>query len=285
MLARLFAYSQYLLPKYWLTSIVYHVARIRHPGFKDFLITRFVRFYGVDTRDTKLDVPAQFLTFNEFFIRELADGTRPIDSDVRALTAPVDGTVSQVGQLHGNAILQAKGIEYSLDDFLATDIDDARAYADGSFATFYLAPYNYHRVHAPIAGTLVSATYVPGNLFSVNTATTETIRGLFRRNERLILRFGTAYGPAAVIFVGALNVGSISTPWSGVIRPRSSGVAATINLGGEPVKVNKGDLLGWFNMGSTVVLLLPKGACNWHENLAAGVAVRVGEAVGELTVA
>ena len=283
MFARLFAYTQYLLPKFWLTSIVYRIARIRQSGFKDFLITRFVRLYGVDTSDTKMRVPDQFLTFNEFFTRELADGARPIDSDARITTSPADGTVSQAGQLRGNALLQAKGIEYSLDDLLATDIDDARAYIDGSFATIYLAPYNYHRVHAPIAGTLVSASYVPGDLFSVNAATAETIRGLFRRNERLILRFRSAHGPVAVIFIGALNVGSISTPWSGVIRPRYSGVVETFDLGGESVDVNKGDLLGWFNMGSTVVLLLPKGACNWHENLSAGSIVRVGEAIGTLT--
>ena len=283
MLARLFAYAQFLLPKFLLTSIVYRIARIPHAGFKDFLISRFVQLYGVDTSDIKLSVPDQFLTFNEFFIRELADDARPIDPDPNVLTSPVDGTVSQIGQLCGNAILQAKGIEYSLDDLLATDIDDARAYADGSFATFYLAPYNYHRVHAPIAGTLVSASYVPGDLFSVNTATAETIRGLFRRNERLVLRFRTRHGPAAVIFVGALNVGSISTPWSGVIRPRYSGVVETIELGAEAVTVAKGDLLGWFNMGSTVILLMPPGVCNWHESLSAGAAVRMGEAVGKLT--
>jgi len=283
MFARLFAYTQYLLPKFWLTSIIYRIARIRHSGFKDFLITRFVRLYDVDTSDTKMVVPDEFATFNEFFTRELADGARPIDSDAQVTTSPVDGTVSQAGQLLDNAILQAKGIEYSLDDLLATDIDDARAYVDGSFATIYLAPYNYHRVHAPIAGTLVSASYVPGDLFSVNAATAETIRGLFRRNERLILRFGTAHGPATVIFIGALNVGSISTPWSGVIRPRYSGVVETIDLGGESVDVDKGDLLGWFNMGSTVILLLPKGACNWHENLSAGSIVHVGEAIGTLT--
>ena len=283
MLARLFAYAQYLLPKFWLTSVVYRIARIPHAGFKDFLISRFVQLYRVDTSDTKLSVPDQFLTFNEFFIRELADGARPIDPDPNILASPVDGTVSQIGQLRGDAILQAKGIEYSLDDLLATDIDDARAYADGSFATLYLAPYNYHRVHAPIAGTLVSASYVPGDLFSVNTATAETIRGLFRRNERLVLRFSTTHGPAAVIFVGALNVGSISTPWSGVIRPRYSGVVESIELGAEPVTVAKGDLLGWFNMGSTVILLMPQGACNWRGNLSSGTAVRMGEAVGELT--
>ncbi len=283
MLARLFAYAQFLLPKFLLTSIVYRIARIPYAGFKDFLISRFVQLYGVDTSDIKLSVPDQFLCFNDFFIRELADGARPIDSDPNVLTSPVDGIVSQIGQLCGNAILQAKGIEYSLDDLLATDIDDARAYADGSFATIYLAPYNYHRAHAPIAGTLVSASYVPGDLFSVNAATAEAIRGLFRRNERLVLRFSTLHGPAAVIFVGALNVGSISTPWSGVIRPRNSGVVEAIELGAEAVTVAKGDLLGWFNMGSTVILLMPPGVCNWHENLSAGVAVRMGEAVGKLT--
>jgi len=283
MLARLFAYLQYILPKYWLTAIVYRVARIRHTGFKNFIITRFVKLYKVDTADILLSLPNDFANFNEFFIRELHADARPIDADAQAIVSPVDGTVSQAGELREQAILQAKGIEYSLDELLATNLAEARAFADGHFATIYLAPYNYHRVHAPIAGELVSASYVPGDLFSVNAATAANIPGLFRRNERLILNFDTSIGAVAVIFVGALNVGSISTPWSGEIRPRHSGVVESIDLGAEPITVNKGELLGWFNMGSTVILLLPKGVSSWNEDLSAGKTLRMGEAIGDLS--
>lgn len=283
MLARLFAYLQYVLPKYWLTAVVYRVARIRHVGFKNFIITRFVKLYKVDVGDIKLTLPDDFANFNEFFIRELQDDARPLASDAKALVSPVDGTVSQIGELRGDAILQAKGIEYSLEELLATNLDEARAFAAGHFATIYLAPYNYHRVHAAIAGELVSASYVPGDLFSVNTATAAHIPGLFSRNERLILNFDSANGPAALVFVGALNVGSISTPWSGEIRPRHSGVVESIDLGSNPITVAKGELLGWFNMGSTVILLLPKGACDWRENLRAGDTLRMGETIGTLS--
>jgi len=282
MLARLFAYVQFLLPKYWLTAVIYRIARIRHAGVKDFLITRFVRLYKVNTDDIKLALPADFATFNDFFIRELKTGARPIDSAAQAIVSPVDGTVSQAGRLHSDALLQAKGIEYSLDDLFANNIDDARVFTSGYFATIYLAPYNYHRVHAPIAGELLSASYVPGDLFSVNVATATHIRGLFRRNERLILNFHTACGPASLIFVGALNVGSISTPWSGELRPRHNGAIEAIKLDGAGRHVNKGDLLGWFNMGSTVILLLPAGQCAWHELLVAGKTVRMGETIGSL---
>ncbi len=283
MLARLFAYVQYLLPKYWLTAIVYRVTRIRHSGFKNFIITKFVKLYKVDTSDISLTLPDDFANFNEFFIRELRADARPIDANAQAIVSPVDGTVSQAGELRGAEILQAKGIEYSLDELLATNLDEARAFSAGHFATIYLAPYNYHRVHAPLAGELVSASYVPGDLFSVNTATAANIPGLFRRNERLILNFNTSIGPAAVIFVGALNVGSISTPWSGEIRPRHSGVVESVDLGAKSIAVAKGELLGWFNMGSTVILLQPKDICDWRKDLAAGNTLRMGEAIGRLS--
>lgn len=282
MLARLFVLLQYLLPRYLLTSVIYRVARVRNEVFKNFLITHFVRLYKVDTGDVKLDIPDGFPTFNEFFIRELEDGARPIDGSADALVSPVDGTVSQVGQLRSHSILQAKGREYTLDDLLATDLEDARAFVDGSFATIYLAPYNYHRVHAPLASDVVAARYVPGDLFSVNTATAAGVPGLFRRNERLIMHFNTAYGPAVLIFVGALNVGSISTPWSGEIRPRKSGMVETIDIGRGPGGVEKGDLLGWFNMGSTVILLLPKDVCAWHDELKPGATVCMGRPIAKL---
>jgi len=282
MVARLFVYLQYVLPRYWLTSITYRLARIRWPGAKNFLITRFVRLYKVDTGDVKLDIPHGFATFNDFFIRELSDGARPIDADSGALVSPVDGTVSQAGSLQSNRILQAKGREYSVEDLLATDLNEANTFIDGSFATIYLAPYNYHRVHAPWDGELVAARYVPGDLFSVNTTTAAAVPGLFRRNERLVMHFATAHGRAALIMVGALNVGSITTPWSGEIRPCSKGIVETIDIRSNTGRVAKGDLLGWFNMGSTVILLLPKGACRWQDSLQPGTTVCMGRAIATL---
>ena len=278
-----FVILQYLLPRYWLTAAVYSIARIKSTRIKDFLITRFVRLYDVDTDEIKLELPGAFDTFNDFFIRELNEDARVIDAAAASIVSPVDGTVSEAGALRAGRILQAKSLDYSVQDLLATDIEEANAYEDGQFATIYLAPYNYHRVHAPLAGELVAARYVPGDLFSVNHATASRVRGLFRRNERLILHFRTAYGRAAVILVGALNVGSISTPWSGEIRPRRSGVVEIVKLAGHRTTVDKGDLLGWFNMGSTVILLMPQGISEWHANMQAGERLRMGEAIGTLS--
>ena len=278
--ATVFVFLQYLLPRHGVTRLIHAMARIRSTRVKDFLITRFVRHYDVDTDEVKLAIPGDFSTFNDFFIRELNAAARPIDAARHSIVSPVDGTVSAAGALRGNSILQAKGRDYSVQDLLATDMEEAAAYEDGRFATIYLAPYNYHRIHAPLAGELVAARYVPGDLFSVNGATVSRVNGLFRRNERLVMHFKTAHGPAVVILVGALNVGSISTPWSGESRPRKTGVVQVINLSTHPTTVAKGDLLGWFNMGSTVILLLPGAVASWHDNLEPGATLRMGEAIG-----
>lgn len=283
MLANAFVILQYLLPKYWLTALIYHVARIRNRRIKDFLITGFVRLYGVDTDEVKHEVSKDFATFNDFFVRELKSDARDVDRNENAIVSPVDGTVSMAGTLRANSILQAKGLEYSLDDLLATDLEESAYFVNGRFATIYLAPYNYHRVHAPLDGQLVAARYVPGDLFSVNDATASKVIGLFRRNERLIMHFRTKFGPAILIFVGALNVGSISTPWSGEIRPRRTGTVDTIDITTHDTNVRKGDLLGWFNMGSTVILLLPNGAGEWDDDLESGDTLRMGESLGTIT--
>jgi phosphatidylserine decarboxylase len=285
MLSRLFVLLQYLLPKYLLTSLVYRIARIRQPALKNALIRGFLQLYDVNLDEVRLNVPDDFATFNDFFIRELDATARTVDTNPLSIVSPVDGTLSQAGFIRGNNLVQAKGIDYSLDDLLATDLDNARAFDGGAFATIYLAPYNYHRVHAPLDGTLIAAHYVPGDLFSVNNATASHVPGLFRRNERLNLHFATAHGPAALLFVGALNVGSISTPWTGEIRPRSSGVVESLDLSACACDVRKGDLLGWFNMGSTVIVLLPKDTGTWLENFKPGVATKMGDAIGVLSPA
>ena len=277
-----FVWLQYMLPRHWLTALVWRLARSRTPAIKNRLIGWFVRAFAVDVDEVRGSVPGDFATFNDFFVRELQDDARPIATDETSLVSPADGTVSQAGEIRGDMVFQAKGIDYALDDLLATDLDLAARLVDGSFATIYLAPCNYHRVHAPLTGELVAARYVPGDLFSVNQATVARIPGLFRRNERLVLHFDTRIGPVAVILVGALNVGSISTPWTGEIRPRKTGLVEVLDISGHPTTVMKGDLLGWFNMGSTVILLLPPKTCDWNNDLEPGTTLRMGAGIGEL---
>lgn len=282
MLNSAFVALQYVLPRHWLTAVIWRVARIRNPRVKDLLITQFARAFDVNLDEVKLEVPGDFETFNAFFIRELKEGAREIDDDDDAVISPVDGTVSYAGDIARDSLFQAKGLDYTLGDLLATDLEEVDRYVDGSFATIYLAPYNYHRVHAPFAGELVAARYVPGDLFSVNEATVSRLRGLFRRNERLVMHFRTDFGPAVLILVGALNVGSISTPWTGEIRPRKAGVVDALDLSRHPTQVAKGDLLGWFNMGSTVIVLMPPGTCEWDDDLEPGETLRMGEEIGEI---
>ncbi len=278
----LFVWLQYLLPRAAMTAAVYRLARIRTRWIKDAMIRGFVRMFDVDLAEIGQEVPHDFRTLNDFFTRELAPDARPIDANADAIVSPVDGTVSAAAAIDDNRIFQAKGIDYTLEDLLATDIDRADAFREGRFATIYLAPYNYHRVHMPLDGRLLAAHYVPGDLFSVNAATVSRVAGLFRRNERLNLHFETSIGPVAVILVGALNVGSITTPWTGEIRPQKRGVVENRDLGQAPRDLEKGDLLGWFNMGSTVIVLLPGNGGEWQPSLCSGATVRMGEAIGRM---
>jgi len=280
---RLFVFLQYLLPRYALTALVYRLARLRSVRLKNTMIERFVKLYDVDLEGVREPVPDGFASFNAFFTRALESSARPIAREAQAIVSPVDGTVSAAGRIEGNNVFQAKGSEYSLADLLFLDTDRARVFENGRFATIYLAPYNYHRVHAPLAGELDALHYVPGDLFSVNAATARYLPRLFARNERLVMHFDTASGPAALVFVGALNVGSISTPWTGEIRPRRRGSAESIEPGSHPRTLEAGDLLGWFNMGSTVILLLPDGSAEWDDALRPGSTLRMGQRIGRLS--
>jgi phosphatidylserine decarboxylase len=281
-----FLLMQRLLPQHLLMALVGGVAGIRIRVIKDFLIRTFVSFYKVDTAECARAVPEGFRDFNDFFTRELVEGARPVDGAPASLVSPVDGILSAAGRIDGSSLLQAKGIHYTLEDLLATDLDQAARFREGSFATMYLAPYNYHRVHSPLSGRLIAARYVPGHLYSVNQATVDLLPRLFTRNERLICHFDTAAGPVALIFVGALNVGSVSTPWTGRLRVRKKGVVDDIALAGAGISadIEKGQMIGWFNMGSTVIVLLPPGTCSWREHLVNGTRLRMGEAIGTLNL-
>jgi phosphatidylserine decarboxylase len=282
LIARLFILLQHVLPKHLLTAIVFRLAAIRATPVRRFLILQFAKLYGVDTGEAELPVPDGYASFNEFFTRKLAAGLRPIDATTGAIVSPADGTVSAAGQLDKGTVLQAKGLSYSLADLLMTDTADADGFRGGDFMTVYLAPYNYHRVHCPLDGELVAARYVPGSLYSVNAGTVSLLPGLFVRNERLILHFDCAHGPLIVVFVGALHVGSITTPWTGQIRPRRKGVVQDLAIrdGQHSRQIRKGELLGWFNMGSTVIVLTPPGAFRFAPELVTGRTVRMGQAIG-----
>lgn len=278
--SRLFVGMQYLLPQHALTRVVYWLARTRTRFIKDALITAFVRHFKPHMSDAVQSDPLAYPSFNEFFTRALRPETRPIDPDPSVLVSPVDGTISQLGSLEDSRLLQAKGLYYTLDALFDGHAEYASRFNGGSFATLYLAPFNYHRIHMPLAGTLRAAWYVPGDLFSVNTTTAASVAGLFARNERVVCVFENGSLTFALILVGALFVGSMETVWHGQITPRRPRNGSDLSVPGTPLE--RGLEMGRFNMGSTVVLLLPRGASQWMPGYQAGSNVRVGQAMARL---
>jgi phosphatidylserine decarboxylase len=281
---RAFVALQHLLPQHGISRLVLKATRSRNTAFKNALIRLFMRGFRPDMSDAVETEPTAYASFNEFFTRALRADARPVDADPQAIVSPVDGTVSEAGTLSADRLLQAKGRDYTLRALLAGNEAWERTFAGGSFATIYLAPYNYHRIHMPLAGELRESFYVPGRLFSVNNTTARLVPGLFARNERVFCGFDAGGLPWAIILVGALNVGSMATVWHGDVTPRRhrevtalpvSDVLADTTLG-------KGAEMARFNMGSTVVLLLPPGAAAWQDSLAAGRVLRMGERIGTL---
>ncbi|MDP9066339.1 MAG: archaetidylserine decarboxylase, partial [Pseudomonadota bacterium] len=271
--ARLFIGLQHVLPQHGLSRLVLRATRVRRRWFKDLLIRGFLKLFAVDMRDAVESDPFQYESFNAFFTRRLRAESRPIDADPDSVVSPADGAVSECGHLVGDQLLQAKGRQYTLADVLARH-PLAHSFTGGSFATIYLAPFNYHRVHMAVRGTLIDTVYVPGRLFSVNAVTARHVPRLFARNERVITLFDTDFGRFALILVGALNVGSIATTWAGDITPARRRRLTT--LGGARPTLDKGAELGRFNMGSTVILLFEPGRVAWHPLLRAEAVVQVG---------
>ncbi|MEJ0084713.1 MAG: archaetidylserine decarboxylase [Pseudomonadota bacterium] len=281
---RAFVALQHLLPQHGISRLVLAATRSTSPAFKNALIKLFVRGFKPDMSDAVETEPTAYASFNEFFTRALRAGTRPFDADPRAIVSPVDGTVSEAGPLSADRLLQAKGHEYTLRALLAGNAAWERTFAGGSFATIYLAPYNYHRIHMALPGALRESFYVPGRLFSVNLTTAQLVPGLFSRNERVFCGFDAGGVPWAIILVGALNVGSMATVWHGDVTPRKHREVTTLPVTDQlaPVELAKGDEMARFNMGSTVILLLPPGAAQWSATLTAGRTLRMGERIGTL---
>ncbi len=277
MSGRLFVWMQYLLPQHALSRLVLAATRVRTPWFKNALTRGFLKMFSVDMAEAAETDPYRYGSFNEFFTRTLNAEARPIAADADAVASPVDGAVSECGSIDKNRLMQAKGREYTLGELLAGQ-SWANKFEGGSFATLYLAPFNYHRVHMAVRGTLLDTVYVPGRLFSVNTVTARHVPRLFARNERVLTLFDTDFGRFALVMVGALNVGSMATVWAGDITP-AAGRTMT-RLPGPALTLDKGAELGRFNMGSTVILLFEPNRVRWHPLLRAGAVVQLGQAIG-----
>jgi len=279
---KLFVTLQYLIPQHGLSRLVGMLARSEVPWIKTTFINIFMKRFGIDLSEAQIEDPDQFETFNAFFTRALKPDARPLEAAAPAdIACPADGAVSQLGAIRANQVFQAKGHDYSLYDLLGGDSALASEFTNGQFATIYLSPRDYHRVHMPVTGTLRETRYVPGDLFSVNEATANGVPNLFARNERLVCIFDTERGPVVVILVGAMIVAGIETVFSGQVTPLPKQVVTTDYQRTAPITLEKGDELGRFLLGSTVVLLFPEGKANFEADLKAGSLVRVKGKLGQ----
>ncbi len=263
-----------------LSRFIGYLAHWRAGVLKNAFIVFFVKHYGVNVGEIDSFDPVRYPSFNVFFTRALKSGVRPMAQEAGAVVSPADGVISEIGYLDEGRLLQAKGRSYELHDLLAGDVDLVEAFVRGSFLTIYLAPKDYHRVHMPVGGKLQHMIHVPGSLYSVGPATVNSIPNLFARNERVISIFETEQGPLAVILVGATCVGSIETLWHGVVTPPTGRVLQHWEYGQEGIELQRGDEMGRFNMGSTVILLFASGAVRWLDSLKANDSLKMGCMVG-----
>lgn len=279
---RLFIISQYLLPHHLLSRLIGCVAECRIDLLKNNLISWFAKRYQVDMSEAQVEDLHAYEHFNAFFTRALKDGARPLDSTAEAILCPADGAISQLGSIEHGRIFQAKGHSFSAVELLGGNSERAAPFMGGQFATVYLSPKDYHRVHMPLAGTLKEMVYVPGRLFSVNQTTAENVPELFARNERVVCLFDTERGPMAVVLVGAMIVASVETVWAGLVTPPKRELKSTRYDASarQPIELAKGAELGRFKLGSTAIVLFGPQQMQWAASLSAGSAVRMGQLLG-----
>ncbi|MTI99416.1 MAG: phosphatidylserine decarboxylase [Marinobacter adhaerens] len=283
MFDKLFVLSQYITPQLGVSNLAGRLADSdSSPALKNRVIKWFIGRYGVDMSEAAETDPEAYPTFNAFFTRALKPGIRPLADGEKTLVSPVDGAISQLGQVTGDRVFQAKGQSFSLSELLGGEEATTEPFTSGEFSTIYLSPKDYHRIHMPMAGTLRQMIHVPGKLFSVNPVTAENVPNLFARNERVVCIFDTDSGPMAMVLVGAMIVGSVETRWAGVVVPGSRQVTSTRYEGEQAISFEKGEEMGRFRLGSTVIMVMPKGAVTWNSDQVAGKTVRMGEAFGAL---
>lgn len=267
----------YVLPQHAISRLVYRLTRVES-NWTPAAIRQFIKIFKVDMSEAEQADPKAYKTFNAFFTRRLKPALRPVDQDPNVLTSPVDGQISQVAAIREGQIFQAKGFDYSVLELLGGSAARAQPFLNGQFTTIYLSPRDYHRIHMPLAGKLIEQVYVPGRLFSVAGHTVRTIPRLFARNERVVAIFDTEWGKMALVLVGAINVAAIETVWAGLITPPHQ---KAIRVEHYPaVSLVKGEEMGRFNMGSTVIVLLEKNTWDWGD-LAAHQPVKMGMKLAE----
>lgn len=277
--AELFVALQRLLPQHALSRLVARAAESKMPWLKNRLIERAIAAFDINIDEAASSDLDDYENFNSFFTRALKEGARPIDQDSDALISPADGAVSQAGPITQQRIIQAKGSDYSASRLLG-DSEEAKRYTDGAFTTIYLSPKDYHRVHMPIAGTLISTRYIPGDLFSVNDKTAQALPGLFARNERLVCQFDSELGQFALVFVGAMLVAGIETVWGGFETP-GRGAVRNADFSGRDLRFDKGEEIGRFKFGSTVILMFQKDKIDWQDSFIPQAAVQMGEKIAK----
>jgi len=275
----LFILLQKIVPQQLLSRLIGMLASCDIIWLKNALIKAFIKQYDVDRSIAERETPEQYTHFNDFFTRQLKAGTRPIDSQSDTIISPADGCISEIGSIQDKQLLQAKVRHYTTAALLGS-AEDAKLFDQGLFATVYLSPKDYHRVHMPLAGELLKTRYIPGQLFSVNNTTAQNVDNLFARNERLVCMFATDAGPMAVILVGAMIVAGINTVWEPALKPAPYTVLETLFEDDNRV-FEKGAELGQFYLGSTAIVLLPKNAGQWFAGLSAGNLVQMGHAIGK----
>ena len=279
---RIKSWLQYPLPHHAISRLTHRLTRITHRGLKDWAIQDFIRRFGVDMSEAAQPDPTAYPTFNAFFTRTLRDGLRPIASGSKDVACPVDGAVSQIGAIEGGRIFQAKGQSFTALELLGGDANAAGRFDAGSFATLYLSPKDYHRIHMPVDGSLTRMIHVPGRLFSVNPPTTRAVPRLFARNERVVCLFDTPAGPLALVMVGALNVASIVTVWAGEVTPPQRSRVQAWDYDAGKIRLGKGEEAGRFNMGSTVILLFAKDQIRWDESYQPATPTRMGRKIASI---
>ncbi len=273
---------QYLLPQHTLSKLMSYLTHSENKKLKNWMITQVIKHYGVNMEEAKVKNLNAFKSFNEFFTRELKPRARPLTSEVGAVSCPADGAVSQAGLINDRNIFQAKGKSFTLLDLLGGNTERAELFAEGTFATIYLSPKDYHRLHMPLTGTLKEMIHIPGRLFSVNTATTRSVPRLFARNERVVAIFDTEVGPMALVLVGAIFVSSIETVWHGIVTPPSFHSVQTWQYQQQSITLKKGEEMGRFNMGSTIIVLFAKEKVQWSDEFKADKLVQLGEMIGKV---
>lgn len=271
----------YLIPQHGLSRLIYRITRCEWTPLKNLLIKSFINYFKVDMSLAIEPDGAAYKHFNAFFTRELKPEVRPVSQDNNTVLCPVDGSISQIGNIEAGEIFQAKNRTYQLNELLVND-ELAENFRNGQFSTLYLSPRDYHRIHMPLDGRLIKMTYVPGKLFAVNSHTVKIVDRVFARNERVINYFETGVGLMALVMVGAINVGSMETVWAGEITPTKNRNITITNYREHKIQLKRGEEMGRFNMGSTVILLFEKDLIQWLPDLQADQLISMGMSLAKV---